>query len=207
VQTDQATAVPIEDGDVKRADIYILLGCLLAGPPSVEALAAVNHLEGDDSELGAAVAALSATLRAGSAATVSDEFHRLFVGIDTDKILLPYASVHITGHLFGRSLLLLREDMGRLGIARATDVKEPEDHFSALCEMMAGLILGWFGSGVASHDVQQGFFKAHMAPWALTFLGELEAVGNAAFYAAVGRMGRLFLHSECRRFGLSSQTR
>lgn len=205
MHSEEFTAVRLENGDAKRADIYVLLGCLLAAPPTADVLAAVTGLKGDDSELGSAITTLGAALRAGSAETIGDEFQRLFVGIDMDNVPLPYASLHVTGYLFGRSLVRLREDMDRLGIARAADVKEPEDHFSALCEMMAGLILGWFGAGVASHDVQRGFFEVHMAPWAAKFLADMEVVDNADFYAAVGRMGRVFLQGECRLFGLSSR--
>jgi TorA maturation chaperone TorD len=38
--------------------------------------------------------------------------------------------------------------MQALGIERAPDVSEPEDHIAALCEMMAGLILAACRTGI-----------------------------------------------------------
>jgi TorA maturation chaperone TorD len=89
--------------------------------------------------------------------------------------------------------------MARLGIARADDVKEPEDHIAALCEMMAGLIEGSFGDP-APLDTQRRFFDGHIAAWAPQFFADLEGARAAALYAPVGTIGQTFMAIEATAF-------
>jgi TorA maturation chaperone TorD len=92
--------------------------------------------------------------------------------------------------------------MARLGIARAQDVKEPEDHIAAICDMMAGLIEGSFGAP-ADLGTQRGFFDRHLAPWAETFFADLEKARAAILYAPVGAIGQAFMKIERTAFEMT----
>ncbi len=89
--------------------------------------------------------------------------------------------------------------MAALGIARAGDRAEPEDHIASLCEMMAGLIAGSFGTP-ADPAEQKRFFERHMARWAGRLFEDLEKAQAARFYKAVGAVGREFLAVEAEAF-------
>ena len=87
----------------------------------------------------------------------------------------------------------------RLGIARADDVKEPEDQIGALMEMMSGLITGAFAQP-ADLATQRQFFEAHVGSWAPRFFEDLENTSAATFYGPVARIGRIFMGIEAQAF-------
>jgi TorA maturation chaperone TorD len=181
-----------EDG--LRAHQYRLLARFLAAPPDASLLELASGFEGDASDYGQALAALAASAREVTPAAAVREYHELFIGIGRGE-LLPYASYYLTGFLNERPLAKLRADMGRLGIARVDEVKEPEDHIAALCEMMAGLITGAFGAPLALRG-QRAFFAAHLAPWAERFFEDLETAKAARLYVPIGTIGWLFMGIE-----------
>jgi len=196
--SDPSTEVPEEE--FFRAQLYSLLARLLAAPPDAELLAALQGLVGDGSELGEAFAELARAATATTAARVAEEYQDLFIGLGRGE-LLPYGSFYLTGFLQEKPLAELRADLARLGIARVPEVKEPEDHIAALCEVMAGLIDGGFGERQAL-AVQRGLFDKHVAPWAGRFFGDLETAGTADFYRRVGRVGALFMGIETTAFAM-----
>lgn len=172
-----------------------MLARLLAGPPDPAVLALVAGLEGDaTTEFGAAVEALAASAGKATTERVAREYHDLFIGVGRGE-LVPFASYYLTGFLNEKPLARLRGDMARLQIARAENVFEPEDHVAALAEMMAGLIEGAFGEAASEAD-QRRFFESHLAPWVGVFFEDLEGAKSADFYAAVGRLGRVFIEIE-----------
>lgn len=181
-----------------RASVYALLGNLLETPPSVSTLRALGRLEGDQSAFGTALSALASAAREANAEALRAEYQALFIGIPRGE-LLPYASYYLTGALNEWPLAELRRDMAELGIARSDEVREPEDHIAALCEMMCGLITGAFGG---PHDLatQRRFFGRHLAPWAPAFFEDLEAAESAALYGPLGRVGLLFMEIERKAF-------
>jgi TorA maturation chaperone TorD len=190
------TAVPEEDA--LRGRFYGLLAHLLVAPPTAETLAALTRLEPDETGLGQALGSLSGAARTVAVDEAEDEYNALFIGITRGE-LVPYASYYLTGFLYEKPLAALREDMERLGIARAEDVAEPEDHIASLCEMMHGLIHGSFGNA-GDLVAQKRFFDAHLAPWASQFFQELEAADSAVFYRPVGTLGRMFMAIEGEAF-------
>jgi len=115
-------AVPEED--VLRAGVYDLLAALLARPPARALIDRVAGLEGDETDLGRGIRALSRVARATSETAAEREFSRLFIGMARGE-LLPYASYYMTGFLHQKPLALLRNDMARRGIERAPNVFEP----------------------------------------------------------------------------------
>jgi TorA maturation chaperone TorD len=192
----------IAEEDLLRANIYSLLGRLLARPPDRATLDAVAGIKGDETELGQALQAMAAAARASTPETVDDEYHALFIGLG-DSELNPYGSYYLTGFLYEKPLAKLRGDMAEIGIARADQVYEPEDHIAALCEMMCGLITGAFGQ-VTDLDEQQNFFATHIAPWAERFFEDLERSPTAAFYMPIGTVGKLFVAIENQAFQMAA---
>lgn len=173
---------------------------MLARAPSAALLAQLVAIEGDASPLGRDFAALAAAARATSPAAAEDEYNALFIGL-TQGELTPYASYYLTGFLHEKPLARLRDDMMRLGIRAADDVAEPEDHIGALCEMMAGLIEGRFGTPAAL-DEQRRFFERHLAPWARRFFDDLAAAKSARLYMPVGAIGRGLIDIEAEAFAM-----
>ncbi len=177
----------------------MLIATLLAAPPPAELLRGLGSIPEGEGAWGAALNALSAAARAADAYEVEREFNRLFIGLQRGE-LLPYASFYITGFLHDRPLVALRDDMVRLGIARAPGVAEPEDHIAGILEIMAGLIEGRFG---ASLDAQTAFFRRHLAPWASRCFADLERAESADFYRHVAVCGRVLMDIEAEAAALT----
>ena len=199
-----APELTVAQEDLLRADLYDFLGSLLATPPSAQMLNNVAGLNGDDTDLGKGIAALSRLARSVQERAAKREFNALFVGLGRGE-LLPYASYYMTGFLNEKPLAALRNDMTRLGIERAENVYEPEDNIASLCEMMAGLIRGRFGSP-ADLSRQKEFFATHIGPWAGHFFSDLEAAQGSVLYAPVGTVGRVFMDIEKEAFRMSGET-
>ncbi len=199
---DHADHFEIVEEDRLRASWYALLSHLLSAPPQQVTLNMVAGLSGDETDLGRAIKSLSDVAVRSRPEGLTEEYFNLFIGIGQGE-LLPFGSYYLTGFLNEKPLARLRDDMGRLGIARADDVVEPEDHISSLCEIMAGLITGEFGEP-ASLATQQEFFDAHVGCWAPRFFEDLEAAKNAAFYMPVGTIGRHFMAVESQAFEMAA---
>lgn len=190
----------ISDEDRSRAQIYQLLGVLLADPPSNDLLQGLACLQGDETPLGSASKNLAALAQRTNPHDAEREYNNLFVGLGRGE-LLPYASYYLTGFLNEKPLAELRTDLRSRGIKARSDVKEPEDHMGTLCEIMAGIITDEFpcDSGLPS---QKSFFDAHLAKWAALFFTDLEKAQNAVFYAPVGSLGRAFMAVEADAFAI-----
>lgn len=187
------------DEDSERAEAYILIGHLFKAPPSVEVLEMLGDFTGDDTALGQAVAQLAARARLTTPAEAAGEFADLFTGLSVREEVSPYASVQRTGSLFGETLVALRGDLAAFGVARSDDVKEPEDHVSAICEVMAGLLRGQFGLGASADDIR-AFFKNHVQPWMPKFVRAVEETKGIRLYADVAMFARLFIEREAARY-------
>ncbi len=185
-------ARPSDELDAERARIFALLGRLLMAPPDATLLHALAALRSDTSLLGQAFAQLAEAARNADPAALEREFHDLFIGLGRGE-LVPYGSYYLTGFLQERPLAELRGDLARLGIARAPETVEPEDHIATECEIFAGLLAGSFGQGA---DDAARFFRRHLAPWAGRFFADLERTGAARFYRAVGALGRTAIEIE-----------
>jgi TorA maturation chaperone TorD len=195
-------AAAVAEEDQLRADLYALLGVLLARPPSPEVLNMCAGLSGDDSAMGKAIGSLARIAGNITPETVNREFHDLFIGLGRGE-LLPYASFYLTGFLHEKPLAKLRSDMNALGIARVEDVREPEDNIASLMDMMSGMITGRYGV-VRSLGEQRAFFDAHIARWAGHFFADLEGAQTSVFYAPVGTIGGLFMGIEETAFRMDA---
>ena len=162
-----------DDAQGYRTGGYQLLAALLRSIPDQSLLDHVTTLAEVDSEsdaLGRALAELGQAAKRGSINAVNDEYHALFIGLGRGE-LVPFASWYLTGFLMEKPLGNLRDDLVSLGFERQTDIREPEDHIAALCEVMAMLISEGCEaeSDKNSDDVQRHFFQTHMEPWVTRF--------------------------------------
>ena len=195
---DGLQAAEVDEIDRQRAAEYGLLALLLGKAPNADTLRRVAMLKGDATELGFAHIELATAAGDVSEQAVSREFFNLFIGVGRGEVV-PYGSYYLTGFLHERPLARVRDDLLRLGIERSDAVGEPEDHIAILCEVMAGLAGGSFEAGFAE---QAKFFERHLKPWAARLFADLELSQSAAFYRAVGRVGRIFMELESEAFAL-----
>jgi TorA maturation chaperone TorD len=194
-------ALPIAEEDILRANCYALLGQVLARAPNGALVAELAKLDGDSSPLGRAFAALGDAARNSTPEQIEREHFALFVGMPRGE-LLPYASYYLTGFLHEKPLANVRGDLLRLGIARAPENSDPEDHIAALCESMAGMIRGDFARAFSLSE-QRAFFDRHLAPWATKFFDDLHGAPSARFYKPVATIGGLFLVVEAEAFAMT----
>jgi TorA maturation chaperone TorD len=193
------SANDVDEVDQHRAAEYGLLALLLGKAPNADTLARIATLKGDASDLGMAHIELATAASDVSERAIGHEFFNLFIGVGRGEVL-PYASYYLTGFLHERPLARVREDLARIGIARAEQVGEPEDHIAILCEVMAGLAGGAFATDIAE---QAQFFERHLKPWASRLFADIELSQQATFYRTVGRVGRIFMELESEAFALS----
>lgn len=187
----------VNEIDRARAREYALLATLLASSPDTQMITRLALLRGDASPLRTAHAALGAAPGRTDEESAGREYFNLFVGLGQGQ-LSPYASHYLTGSLYSRPLVRLRETLQHLGIER-TQRSEPEDHIAILCEIMAGLI---DGSLVSADNVDCDFFQQHLATWGRRFSVDLERARLADFYGSVGLLGRILMEIETEVYSL-----
>ena len=184
---------PVGDEDRGRATLYGLLASALEAPVRDEWLSVVGSLEGGEGDVGVALGDVARLAREADPAALARDYHDLFIGVGRGE-LIPYGSFYLTGFLNEKPLARLRAEMRRLGIERDPEVKEPEDHIAAECQIMAGLVLGEFGGG--ARDEASSFFRDHLGSWAPYFFRDLAATSAGDLYPAIGRLGVAFMSVE-----------
>jgi len=200
----ETTASPEALGaeDRARADVYALLGALLARAPDASFLDLLRQIPDSDPSNDATMVAAWATLKQAAeraeCSALKEEYHDLFIGLGRGE-LVPYGSWYLTGFLMEKPLAELRIDLEGLGLQRQEEVHEPEDHIAALCETMSLLILSDAQSGM---ERQREFFGKHVAPWVQRFFGDLATAQSARFYRAVGLLGERFFEVETEGFAI-----
>ncbi|WJR80313.1 molecular chaperone TorD family protein [Bradyrhizobium sp. NP1] len=190
----------IDEIDGARAREYALLATLLSHSPDAQLLSTLAGVRSDTSPIGLAHAALAEAARRSVREGVAREYFALFAGL-RDGALLPYASHYLADTLYGRPLARIRETLQRLGVEKAPERIEPEDHAGFLCEVMAGLV----GGDISAPDgTDRAFFEEHLASWIGRFFVDLETTKSAHFYRSVGTLGRTFIEIEAHAFALSA---
>lgn len=190
------TVRQISENDQLRADIYQLLAALLRRQPSTELLAFLANLEveaQDGNTMSHAWIALKETAANSDTNTLEDEYFAIFLGVGSGEIM-PYGSWFMTGSLMDKPLAALRSDLMQLGFEREDNVKEPEDHVAALCEVMGCLILE------APGYRQLAFYQRHMASWIIRFCDNLAKTPSARFYLSVAQLAKAFFIAEADEF-------
>src|SRR6186713_2255115 len=191
-------ATEVDEIDLARGQEYALLSALLARAPDAQLLQRLARLGGDASPLGLAHVALGEAAARVAVGAIEREYFNLFIGLGRGE-LLPYGSYYLTGFLHERPLARLREDLAKIGVARAEGVVEPEDHAGILCEIMSGLASRRLP---APADSDRLIFDKHMAPWITRFFTDLENAQAADFYRRLGSLGRIFMDIETEAFEL-----
>lgn len=177
-----------------RADIYLMLSALYRQCPNddlVQFLADLD-IENAPSDMQIAWQALKQAASNVKASELEDEYHELFIGIGRGEVV-PFASWHRTGSLMEKPLANIRHDLKLLGLEREDNIKEPEDHISALCEVMAMLV-------IEQDSQQQHFFNNHISPWFASLTRQVKQAKHARFYLSVAQLCEAFLTLEQVRF-------
>jgi TorA maturation chaperone TorD len=192
---------PISIEEQSRADVYRLLGALLAAAPGEEVLSLVQGMHGytggASSPLIEAVGDLKRAAETASVESLGAEYYRLFIGLGRGE-LVPYASWYLTGYLMETPLAALRQELQRIGIERQAAISEPEDHVAALCEVMGMIIC----ENVLQFDEQKTFFETYIGSWMGRFFADLRQADAAVFYSAVGALGERFMGVETTYFAM-----
>ncbi len=189
-----------EQEQTLRTEIYLILSALFRSAPSEEMLDFLKSLEIEPSASAMQQAWLSLKQAATQAERelLDDEYQNLFIGIGRGEVM-QFASWHRTGSMMEKPLADIRHDLELLGFERAENVKEPEDHISALCEMMAMLTS-------EEEELQQAVFNKHIAPWFSQFIRQLENAESADFYKSAAQLCDAFLTLEQVRFSENTKS-
>lgn len=208
----QFAPLPLPQEEQARADLYALIACLLLAPPDtalLQDLAGAGPLSeegepGPDQPLHSAWKKLAAAAeRSITSGVLQDEYDALFVGVGTPQIN-PYASLYIAGFMMEKPLMILRDDLARLGLARAASSGELEDHLGALCETMRLIITGEAGNGRQPLGRQKAFFNRHIASWYDRCLNDIRKSTDACFYRAVADFIGAFFSIEQQAFEIET---
>ncbi|MCZ4294211.1 TorD/DmsD family molecular chaperone [Vibrio sinaloensis] len=183
-----------------RAEIYLVLSALFRQAPSEEMVSFLSELEIEQSAsaMQSAWIGLQNAARESNQEALNDEYQELFIGIGRGEVM-PFASWHLTGSLMEKPLASIRHDLAILGLEREEQVKEPEDHFSALCEVMSVLT-------AEDEELQQVFFNKHLATWFNALTKQIKSAQHANFYVAVAELTDAFMTLEQVRFSENLQS-
>ncbi|MDN3653961.1 molecular chaperone TorD family protein [Thalassotalea ponticola] len=186
-------ALPTESDSFRR-DVYLLLAALLRDAPKAELLELLGSLDvdlqqADNRQLLTAFLQLKQEANKASPTQLNDAYFNLFIGLSFGDIYL-YAGWYNEQKLMSHSLAKLRHYLSTIGFTRQTEIKEPEDHISALCEVMAILI-----DNDSQHQ-QLVFFEQFVGTWYDGLCQALIDNQISSFYANVGRVMRAFLQQE-----------
>lgn len=202
----RATAVSAAPEDQARAELYALIANLFYGPPEAKLLATIAQApppgEEADSALAFAWRELQKAAAENDPEAVRREYDALFVTVGQAPVML-YGSYYQAGFLHEKPLARLREALARLGFARKPGAAEPEDHISALCDVMRMLILD-DGSGAVA--AQQDFFGRFLRPWYSRLMAEIARAEEADFYRIVGRFTQTVLDIETQSFEIGLES-
>ncbi|CAH1557383.1 Putative formate dehydrogenase-specific chaperone [Vibrio jasicida] len=189
-----------EQEQTLRTEIYLVLSALFRSAPSEEMIEFLTSLEVEPSEsaMQKAWIALQQAAKDSNREALEDEYQDLFIGIGRGEVM-PFGSWHMTGAMMEKPLAEIRHDLELLGFERDENVKEPEDHIAALCEVMS-MLTG------EEEDLQQAVFNKHIAPWFCSFTQQLENAQSANFYKPAAQLCEAFLTLEQVRFSVNTKS-
>ncbi len=189
-----------EQEQTLRTEIYLVLSALFRSAPSEEMIEFLTSLEVEPSEsaMQKAWIALQQAAKDSNREALEDEYQDLFIGIGRGEVI-PFGSWHMTGAMMEKPLAEIRHDLELLGFERDENVKEPEDHIAALCEVMS-MLTG------EEEDLQQAVFNKHIAPWFSSFTQQLENAESANFYKPAAQLCEAFLTLEQVRFSVNTKS-
>jgi len=193
--------------DQARADVYSLLGSLFYQPPAnalLEGIATGGSICNDEqnSEFCRAWRALQQAAATADAEAVKEEFDAAFISTGRAAVML-YGSYYLAGFLNEKPLAQLRDELAQIGVARRGDRHEPEDHISALCDVMRLLIVGDCDAPPANLETQRDFFRRYIASWHAPLCDAVDHAAETRFYKHVARLARAFFDLENESFELA----
>ncbi|WP_353496194.1 TorD/DmsD family molecular chaperone [Vibrio chaetopteri] len=174
-----------------RSDIYLLISTLCRGAPERELLDFLSTLEIESgiNQMTSAWQGLAEAAKVAEVSALEDEYQDLFIGVGKGEVI-PFASWHLTGSLMDKPLAALRQDLSHLGLEREESVKEPEDHISAVCEVLAHLI------DQQKEQEAKAFFNHHLSPWYTDLCRQIETAPSGQFYPSVAVLMQAFFDVE-----------
>ena len=192
---------PVAQEDLARADMYALIARLLYAPDEqlLRAIACADEIIAETAPLKEAWHALAAAAEACDPEAVKEEYEKLFIGVGRPEVML-YGSYYLAGFMMEKPLALLRDDLAQMGLARNESVCEPEDHLSALCDVMRYLIIGDESRDAASLEQQKQFFTRNIQTWSQRFCDAVLESESANFYRHVARFIKVFFNIEAESF-------
>jgi TorA maturation chaperone TorD len=181
--------------DQARAGYYALLARLFYAGPDAGLLSAIADADeivsgGEQSALAGAWNALATAARATDAEAAQLEYDGLFVGTGKAEVT-PYASFYLVETGREKILVRLRDELARLGLARAERALEPEDHVAGLFDAMRYLIS--LGSDDAALQKQRAFFDRYIGGAYKAFCAAICASEKSNFYKHVAHFAETFL--------------
>jgi TorA maturation chaperone TorD len=193
--------------DQVRADFYALLASLFHHAPDDRLLQAIviapEPVADGAAELTKAWRALAAASAVVTHEAVEEEYEAVFVGVGRPPVML-YGSYYLAGFMMEKPLAELRNDLARLGFARAPEVREPEDHLAALCDVMRALILGDLSDAPATIEQQKAFFVRHIKPWVTKCCSAVASFEKSNYYRRVSAFADAFFYIESQVFEMQS---
>jgi TorA maturation chaperone TorD len=179
-----------------RANFYALLSRLFYAPADAGLLAALGQadlLEADDRIMAERWEALSRAAVGADSEGVREEYENAFVTAGRAPVTL-YTSAYSVRYTNEMPLAALRAELSELGLARRSEVGEPEDHIAALCDTMRYL--------VTEREIadQQRFFARWIQPIADPLCNAIEQSEHTVFYKHVARMANAFFLLERSAF-------
>lgn len=191
------------DDRTLRANTYAILAALLSRPPTEDLIDYLRHIDSSvnqpTGDLGSAWIALKDAAMRTTPSLLDDEYHALFIGIGRGEVV-PFGSWHMTGFLMEKPLSDLRDDLRALGIESDENVKDPEDHIAALCEVMSIVI----HAEDINEPLERQLFIRHINPWATKFFKDLQEASSSDFYRHVGVLGQSFMALEAQYLNIQT---
>ena len=192
------------DEETARSELYGLLALCYYAQPAPEFIASLRVAATEAPAAGAFLEeswrALVGVAREMTDEAIQSEYQALFGGMGKPEVYL-YGSHFLSGFLNEKPLAKLRTDLTRLGLDRASEMSETEDHVAYLCEVMRFLIAGE-DAAVSNLTQQQQFFSTHLQPWVTRMCDDLQAHPSARFYSALGGLTRSFMGIEAQGFDM-----
>lgn len=191
--------------DQARAQLYGLVSRLFYAAPDEQLLSALVHAEGfrgeDDerTEQGRALAAawhdMSEACRSAFPVLLAHEHTELFAAPGRAEVT-PYLMHYVMQYESETPLVDLRRQLAEWGIARHQNINEPEDHVSALCEIMR------FAIAVQQRPLadQKVFFERYLYRGGIAFCNAVSTSAKARFYKPVATFAKAFFDVEREAF-------
>lgn len=190
-------AAPLEfvaPEDAARANLYALLARLFYAPPDAQLLKAIAS-ETMEGELAAPWKELAQAAKEADPEALREEYETAFIGTGKAPVTL-YTTAYAIKYSNEVPLAELRGDLDRLGLARRSEIREPEDHFAALCDVMRHLV----AKQKSDLSEQRRFFSRWIRPIVEPLCTAIDRSEKTGFYKHVAKFAAGFCTLEHMAF-------